>query len=166
MPEVQSGIKIFETFFSSLSKDLVNLVADSGLLFIIISLLSVGLTLAIKKSIKKVFLTNGTRIPNWGWWLINLTGIIIFSFLIMIIFKDSIQATYIILLILVSWVMSILEYELIVKNIDLYSEIFISKTRLKKLEVDVEIIEIQNKILETKNLNKELITEKLLEKEK
>ena len=166
MPEVQSGIKIFETFFSSLSKDLVNLVADSGLLFIIISLLSVGLTLAIKKSIKKVFLTNGTRIPNWGWWLINLTGIIIFSFLIMIIFKDSIQAAYIILLILVSWVMSILEYELIVKNIDLYSEIFISKTRLKKLEVDVEIIEIQNKILETKNLNKELITEKLLEKEK
>ena len=153
------------------SKDLTQMISDAGILLFIISVFSILIVYSIRKSyedsLKKL------KLSEKELWYINLITIIIISAQVLFIFvikNDSFLFqifrwfNYYLLLVFISWSMSILLYELVIKAFFDLLHTVKNMARTKRLDSETDMVRQELLLSEQYSLLKEKIIQSEYEK--
>jgi uncharacterized membrane protein YiaA len=134
--------------FSQISVDLKQMLIDSYILLLVISVGSVIITQAIKDSIEKVFLKK--KCPAIMPWLASIGVSLLVTILIVLVFdgQGSLWATvnYIITLWIASWAVTVLGYSLIVRILFSLAKTLYLKVKDNETDTETELIQSQKEL--------------------
>lgn len=148
--------------FEFVNKELLNLILNIALLSAFISVVSINGTQAIKITFEKVY-SSGKKLNKIFPWFINTGTIIILSFFIVLIFQQKKSMVsilgYSVIVSIVSWVISIIGYNSIMKAIYYLIETGLNKIKELKILSELDVYEANMNVAKAKILNREFITE-------
>jgi len=143
------GAVDFTKYVTFLNGKVWDLLQQFGVFIVIVGIISCLITQSIKKSDDNVF-TKG-NLSALGYWIINICTNLLLSVLIIVTFDglpSMIQSiTYIVLIFICSWVISILAYDYILKYFFLLLEIIENKIQVIKADSELSLSKV-NVLLE------------------
>ena len=135
-------------FISLVSKDLITFILNVLTIAITSAVLSTLVVESVNNIKKDVF--NKQKLNQVPSWIINLISnlglVILFVFTIGTIEGMNNLILYIALVFIFSYILSVLWYMFIIKNIMLMKEFWTNKNKIKKIQSDLELVELEEKL--------------------
>jgi hypothetical protein len=135
-------------FIGLVSKDLITFIFGLLTIAIVSAVMSTLIVEAITNIKKDVF--NKSKLSQLASWIINLIAnlslVIVFILVLVKVIDTSNLLLYISLVFVCSYIISVLFYIFIIKNLMLKKEYWTNKNKIKKIQSDLELIELEEKI--------------------